>query len=201
MTLDELLPHYLGAEKPTPSLVSMFRLSWPKFLKFCHNQGLLHVYEITPTVLEDFHKSLLWEPNEKGQWYKANSVHQYVRRARQMLRWCAVQGIVSKDPTVGLLLPRPVQPTPALLNWEQVQTLLAAPDRATPLGLRDALLLQLMAEADLALLQVVALSEDSVLQLNLETATWTLLADYLERGRPVLAKDSLHHSEKALFSG
>jgi len=122
-----------------------------------------------------------------------------VRRARQVLRCCATQGILERDPTVGLLLPRPVQPTPALLNWEQVQTLLAAPDRATPLGLRDALLLQLMAEADLALLQVVALTEDSVLQLNLETATWTLLANYLERGRPVLAKDG--RSEKALFLG
>jgi len=123
----------------------------------------------------------------------ANSVDQYVPRARQLLRWCVAQGILERAPPVYLLLPRPVQPTPALLNWEQVQTLLAAPDRATPL--------QLMAEADSALLQVVSLTEDSVLQLNLETATWTLLADYLERGRPVLAKDSLHHSEKALFSG
>jgi integrase/recombinase XerD len=197
--LEALMPHYLKEQQPPPSVRAMIRLSWPKFVRFCDARGILRVAEVTQTVLEDFYKGLLWEPNESGLFYKANSVDQFVRRVRQVLRWSFEQGLLERDPTVGLLLPRPLQPVPKPLSWKQLQTLLSAPDSSTPLGLRDALLLQIMAESELALTQVVALTEDSVRELELEATTWTLLTDYLERGRPALTRAG--GDEKALFLG
>ena len=198
MKLEELMPLYLQEQQPTPTVLAMVRLSWPKFVRFCACQRLCQVDEITPTVLEDFYKKLLWEANEKGQFYKANSVDQFVRRTRQVLRWGAAHGLLKIDPTVGLLLPRPLQPVPQRLTWKQLQNLLNTPDRSTPLGLRDALLVQLLAEADLPLMQLVTLTEDTMRQLDLQATTWTLLADYLEHGRPSLAQGCSH---TALFLG
>lgn len=199
MKLEDLMPHYLKEQQPPPSVRTVIRLSWPKFVRFCEAQGILHLDEVTPTVLEDFYKGLLWEPNENGQFYKANSVDQFVRRARQLLRWGAAHGILERDPTVGLLLPRPLQPVPKSLTWKQLQALLSAPDCSTPLGLRDALLLQLLAESELGLNQVVELTEDTVRELELDATTWTLLADYLQRGRPALTRAG--NEERALFLG
>lgn len=198
MELEVLLSRYLAEQRPGPSVLTAMRMSWPKLVRFCHHQGLVDVEDVTAMVLESFHKRLLWEPNENGQFYKANSVDQIVRRVRQVLRWGAAHGLLPQDPTVGLLLPRPVQPVPKALTWKELQTLLGASDRDTPLGLRDALLFQLLAESDLGVMQVVALTEETVRQLELEATTWLLLADYLERGRPVLARSA---DEKALFLG
>lgn len=198
MNLDDLLQRFLAEQKISLSVTVAICGSWPKFVCFCRAQGLVSVEEITPGVLEDFHKSLLWGPNEKGHWYKANTVDQFLRRVRQVLRWGAAHGLMDQDPTVGLLLPRPVQPVPQTLTWEQLQTLLASPDRQTPIGLRDALLLQVLTESPLPVTQVVALTEESVRQLELAATTWQLLAEYLEHGRPFLA---IHPEETALFLG
>ncbi len=197
MKLEALFAHYLELQPPSPSLASVLRLSWPKFVRFCQAQGIVFASEVTPTVLEDFYKGLLWEPNERGQFYKPNSVDQFLRRVRQVLRWSVAQGLLESDPTAGLLLPRPLQPVPDLLTWKQLKKLLKAPDRKTPLGLRDALLLQLLAESDLPLTQLLALSEETLRELELQATTWTLVAEYLEHGRPALAQSD--HS--ALFLG
>lgn len=199
MNFSQLLDHYLEGHKPSASVLSVLNLSWPKFVKFCRARGLADGNEITPTVLEEFYKGLLWEPNEKGQWYKANSVDQFIRRVRQVLRWSAAHDLIESDPTVGLLLPRPVQPLRKPLTWQELQLLLQAPDRSTPLGLRDALLLQLLAESGLIVTQLVLLTEDSVRQLELEAATQLLLNDYLELARPVLIDG--HADSKLLFIG
>ena len=197
MNIEALLPCYVEAQKPTRSVLIAIRGSWPKFVRFCRVQGLARVDEITQKMVEDFHKSLLWEPNEKGQWYKGNSVDQFVMRARQVLRWAFQEGLLERDPTVGLLLPRQLVAVHDLLTSKQLQTLMKAPDKDTPLGLRDALMLALLTQSSLGL-QVVTLSLDSVRQLELEAASWTLLAEYLERGRPALARST---EEKALFLG
>lgn len=199
MNFSELLDHYLEHQKPSASVLAMLRLSWPKFVKYCRGRGLADGNEITPAVLEDFYKGLLWEPNEKGQWYKANSVDQFLRRVRQVLRWSAAHDLIQSDPTVGLLLPRPVQPVRKPLTWQELQLLLQTPDRGTPLGLRDALLLQLLAESGLNVTQLVLLTEDSARQLELEAATQLLLNDYLELARPLLSDG--HANSKRLFIG
>ena len=189
MDLDPIFQQYLKDQQPAASVLAVMKYGWRKFVRFSAG-----VEEITPTVLEDFYKSLLWEPNEKGQWYKPNSVDQVLRRVRQVLRWAAAQGLLEQDPTVGLLLPRPLQPVPQRLNWESLQRLLNAPDQSTPMGLRDALLLQMLLL--LPLNDVVALSLETVYHLELDAVTQLLLTEYLERGR-----QPRNDGEKTLFLG
>ena len=199
MNLEELVRRYLADKQPPPSVRAAIRTSWPKFLGYCQTLGLTQGAEITATVLEDFYKSLLWEPNEKGQFYKAHSVDQFVRRARQVLRWGADQGFLSQDPTLGLRLPRLPAAVPELLTKRQLRTLLRSPDCRTPMGLRDALLLQLLTETPLGLQRVLALTEETIRQLELEATTWTLLAAYLERARPILLRYGDDCEENTLF--
>jgi site-specific recombinase XerD len=184
--IEELLEHYLE-EVPLPASVRVaVRTAWPKFLKFCQQHDLVQVSEVERHHVEDFHKDLLWRTHEQGQLYKANSVDQFVRRARQVLRWAFDQGWVTPDPTYGLLLPRPVQPQVRLLSWEQLQAVLAFPDGSTAIGLRDGLVFQLLAQTSLGPAQVLTLTLDSVRELELETATVALLEQYIKEARPAL---------------
>lgn len=186
MTLDALLPLYLEQAQPRPSVKTAVCGCWPKFLAFCAQQGLVEVADLKRQHVEDFFRDLLWQNNLQGRLYKANTVDQFVRRVRQVLRWAFCEGLVAPDPTYGLLLPRPVQPVPKILNWREVRKLLAAPDRETPSGLCTALVFQLLAETSLGVTGVVALTVDSVAQLELEDTTQELLATYLKDGRPAL---------------
>jgi len=179
------LDAYLTQAKPTLSVESSLRNAWPKFLSFYGQHNLLQIAELKRQHVEDFHRELLWHSYE-GQLYKANSVDQFARRVRQVLRWAFDQGLVTPDPTFGLLLPRPVQPIPRLLNWSQVQQILAVPDRNTPIGWRDALIFQLLPETNLGLICVVGLTVNSVAELQLEDTTKELLSDYLREARPAL---------------
>ena len=193
LDLEQLFQDYLREVVPTPTVRTALRGSWPKFVRFCREQGL---ETITVTVVEDFYKSLLWQSHERG-WYRANSVDQYVRRVRQVLRWAFLEGHLAEDPTEGLLLPRPLQPTRQLLSWEQLEKLLATPDRSTPMGLRDALLLHFLTETGLGLQQVVALSIDNWQNLEIDASTRTLALEYLEKARPLWEREA----QRALFLG
>ncbi len=186
MKLESLLSSYLDQAQPQPSVQTAIRNAWPKFLAFCAQHGLIEVADLKRQHVEDFYRELLWQSSDQGRLYKANSVDQFVRRVRQVLRWAFCEGLVAPDPTHGLLLPRPVQPVPKILSWPQVQEVLAAPDSNSPLGLRDALVFQLLAETCLGVNGVVALTVDSVTHLKLEDTTQDLLADYLNQGRPAL---------------
>lgn len=186
MKVEELLGVYLDQAQPRPSVKTAIRGAWPKFLAFCAQHGIVDVAELKRQHVEDFYRELLWQSSQQGQLYKANSVDQFVRRVRQVLRWAFCEGLVAPDPTHGLLLPRPVQPVPKILTWAQVQEILAASDRNSPFGLRDALVFQILAETNLGVIGVVALTVDSVAQLALEDTTQELLADYLKEGRPAL---------------
>ena len=197
MTLDELLHRYLEAHSLKGSLLWATCGGWKKFVAFGQSRELSHLQDVTAETVEDFYKGLLWQPNDQGQWFKPNSVDQYVRRVRQVLRWGAAQGLLASDPTVGLLLPRRLKAVSRDLSRDELQAVLNAPDRCTPMGLRDALLFQLLTETSLGLLRVVALSLEAAQQLPLESASEQLRDDYLNHGRPALARPGI--SGQSLF--
>lgn len=186
MTIEQTLESYLAQVQPTPSVREIATTSWPKFVAYCQAEGIQELNQLRPKHLEGFQKSLMWEPNARGEYYKANTVDQFLRRVRQVLRWAADSQKLKQDPTVCLLLPRPPQPAKALLTWQELQAVFAAPDRTRPEGLRDAVVLALLAETNLKLTGVLALSEGEESGLELETNTVQLVQKYVQEGRPLL---------------
>lgn len=179
--MDELLSKYLQALNPGASVTSAHQGAWPKFVQFC---GPISPQELKPSHVEGFQKRLLWEPNSEGQFYSPNSVDQYLRRVRQVLRWAAESGILKNDPSRCLLLPRPPQPALELIAPQDLQRLCQVPELEKPLGLRDAVFLALLIETDLGLNGAMELRVGAAVQL--EDVSMGVLARYLEKGRPHL---------------
>jgi integrase/recombinase XerD len=66
------------------------------------------------------------------------------------------------DPTARLASPRQSRPLPKHLEAAQIDALLAAPDAATPLGLRDRAMLELMYASGLRVSELVSLERSSL---------------------------------------
>jgi integrase/recombinase XerD len=76
---------------------------------------------------------------------------------RRFYRWALREGLTQLDPTLKLDAPRQHLRTPGTLTEAQVETLLAAPDLSTPLGLRDKAMIELMYASGLRVSELVDL--------------------------------------------
>jgi tyrosine recombinase XerC len=81
---------------------------------------------------------------------------------RTFARWLRREGIVEEDPSALAGTPRREQKIPVHLTIEEMAKLLETPDRSTPLGRRDAAMLELFYASGLRLAELVGLDLDDV---------------------------------------
>ena len=102
---------------------------------------------------------------ERHQGSRATSANRRLSVFKRFWRWALRDKLVDADPTLKLAPARTPLRVPKTLSEAQVEALLAAPDDATPLGLRDRTMIELMYASglrvsELVLLKTVYLSLD-----------------------------------------
>jgi integrase/recombinase XerD len=88
---------------------------------------------------------------------KATSSNRRLTVFKRYFRWALREGRLSADPTLKLQSARQALRVPKSLSEKQVDDLLSAPDLATPLGLRDKAMLELMYASGLRVSELVGL--------------------------------------------
>ncbi|MBF0610666.1 MAG: site-specific tyrosine recombinase XerD [Magnetococcales bacterium] len=76
---------------------------------------------------------------------------------RRFFQYLAASGQRTDDPTTLISAPKPRRSLPKYLSEQEVEALLAAPNRSTPLGLRDAAMLEMLYAAGLRVSELVNL--------------------------------------------
>ena len=76
--------------------------------------------------------------------FKASSQRRLHSALRRFYRWLLDQGRIGADPLLNIERPMGAERFPKTLSEKNVEDLLAAPDTATPLGLRDRALLEVL---------------------------------------------------------
>lgn len=137
-----------------------------------------------------------------------------LRRALSSIRGfyahLVAEGERSDDPAIDLVTPRLLHRLPKVLSEAEVERLLAAPDTATPLGLRDRAMIEVLYATGLRVSELVGLTlaqlqrdprgrleagflvvygkggKERVVPLGEEAEAW--LERYLAEGRPALAR-------------
>jgi integrase/recombinase XerD len=133
---------------------------------------------------------------------KTSTANRRLTVYRRFYRWALRESLRSADPTLKLDLARPAQRLPRSLSEAQVEALLAAPDVATPLGLRDRAMFELMYGAGLRVSELVGVrlllisldeqvlkvlgkgSKERLVPFGEEARHW--LVRYLAESRPAL---------------
>ena len=135
--------------------------------------------------------------------YRATSVARTLSAVRSFHRFLLREGVTERDPAAAIPLPRLPRSLPRPLPVEDVRRLLEAPDDATPTGVRDRAILELLYGAGLRISELTGMDVDD---LDLEEGSLRVLGKggkerevplgsfgreavgaYLSRGRPALA--------------
>ncbi|MFZ3140536.1 site-specific tyrosine recombinase XerD [Polaromonas sp.] len=88
---------------------------------------------------------------------KATSANRCLTVFKRYFRWALRENLIAADPTLKLQSARQALRVPKVMSEAQVESLLAAPDDDTPLGLRDRAMLELMYASGLRVSELVGL--------------------------------------------
>ena len=143
---------------------------------------------------------------------KSSSAARMLSTLKRFYRYCLRERRVAADPTLRLDPPKRTPRFPKSLSESDVEALLAAPDVATPLGLRDRAMLEVLYASGLRVSELVGLktfeasldagvvrvlgkgSKERLVPLGEEAVAW--VQRYLREARPALMKKKQH---EALF--
>ncbi|MFM7332712.1 MAG: site-specific tyrosine recombinase XerD [Brachymonas sp.] len=135
---------------------------------------------------------------------KATSANRRLTVFKRYFRWCLRERLIQADPTLKLMAAKQPARIPKTLTEADVERLLAAPDVATPLGLRDRAMLELMYASGLRVSECVSLKvfnislsehvlrtfgkggKERIVPFGEHAADW--LTRYLTESRPQLLK-------------
>ena len=186
-----------------------------RFLEWAEERGITCVTEVTTEILAAYRRHLFHHRNRRtGQPIKFSTQSSYLISVTGWFRWLAKENHIPENITDSFELPKAERRLPQeVLNHDEMESLMNAPDIKTPLGLRDRAILETFYSTairvtELCNLQVYDLeSERGVLKINLgkggkdrvvpigkRAMKW--IAKYTTDIRPLFINDS---SENALF--
>lgn len=200
-TLEEFFD-YLTVEKGlAANTLLAYQRDLKKYWAFCQKAGYSSWEQVTLEEINLF----LAELRQKG--LNPKSLSRQIVSLRNFHRFLVEEERVPHDPTVNLDSPRPWKKLPYFLSLEEVDRLLAAPDRSTPLGQRDQAMLDCLYATGLRASELVNLG---LQDLNLSAGFLRCLGkgskerlvplgsqalasmkNYLDGTRPSLAKGKL----------
>ena len=88
----------------------------------------------------------------------ASSVSRSLASVRALYGYLLLKGKVSEDPTYKLKTPKAEKKLPQILSTDEVDTLLRCPDKASPKGLRDKAMLELLYATGIKVSELIALN-------------------------------------------
>jgi len=159
LAVDRFLRHLQVERGLASNTLTAYSLDLRKFSAWCAARGIQLETVDRDAVLE-FLSSL----------YRAKlssrSVARILVALRVFFRYAVAEDILKEEPTLNLESPRIWQTLPAFLSIDQVEKLLAQPDLDTPLGARDAAMLEVLYSTGLRVSELVGLR---LAELDLDT--------------------------------
>lgn len=118
---------------------------------FLADRGIHRPEEVSRQDLADYMAFLL----DTGRGHRTAARHRSA--FRQLFRFLVREGRLDGDPSVLVRAPKHLSPLPQVLSQREVEALLAAPDRSSLLGQRDATMMQLLYSCGLRVTELVSL--------------------------------------------
>jgi integrase/recombinase XerD len=113
------------------------------FIGWAHERGLTRPQEVSKPILERYQRHLFLYRKANGEPLSTRSQHVRTTPLRALFKWLARQNHILYNPASDLELPRMERRLPRhVLNIREVETVLAMPDLATPIGIRDRAMLE-----------------------------------------------------------
>ena len=140
-----------------------YRRDLERYVAFLRRRGIDDLGAVDPPMIRGFVASISASthgPDEEA--YKATSVARTLSAVRTFHRFALREGLVTDDPTAGVVRPRLPRGLPHPLTVDEVAAVIDAPPEGTPAGVRDRAILELLYGAGLRVSELTGLDVDDV---------------------------------------
>lgn len=128
------------------------------FIGWAHERGLTRPQEISKPILERYQRHLFLYRKANGEPLSTRSQHVRTTPIRALFKWLARGNHILYNPASDLELPRMEKRLPRhVLNVREVETVLAMPDLATPIGIRDRAMLETFYSTGIRRMELIGL--------------------------------------------
>lgn len=134
--IDDFIDHLARFEGASPETVRAYRQHLEAYARWCDRRG---IDGLAPTARDV--RAYLSEFHSGG--YAARTAAAHLSSLRSFFGWLSERGLGGSDVVAALSSPKLDKPLPHMLTADQLERLMAEPDRSTPSGLRDAAMLEL----------------------------------------------------------
>lgn len=116
-----------------------------RFASWCDERDLAELAEVTRPMIERYQRHLFYYRTKSGRPLGAITQRGMLTAVQGLFRWATRQDLIPANPASELELPRVEKRLPrVVLTAEEAERVLALPDVATALGLRDRTLLEVL---------------------------------------------------------
>ena len=105
---------------------------------------------------------LLHLENLRAEGKTARTVARHISSIRSFHQFLLREKVTTTDPTVHLEMPQVEQKLPKLLSIEEIDALIAAPDRSKPQGVRDVAMLELLYASGMRISELTELNIEDI---------------------------------------
>jgi len=175
-----------------------------RFIEWCDERGIHDPREITKPMLERYQRHLYYYRKRDGQPLSIGSQNVTLSPLKTFFRWLTRENYLVSNPASEMTLPRKPRALPRhILHLEEIEQLLAQPDLATPSGLRDRAIMEVLYATGMRRMELCHLSiyeidvrrclvfirqgkgrKDRVVPLGTRALAW--VRKYLDEARPQL---------------
>ncbi|QLQ15459.1 MAG: site-specific tyrosine recombinase XerD [Micropruina sp.] len=214
------LDHLTVERGASPHTVAGYRRDLTRYAAYLADRGVRELGEVTEADITAFAGWLRSDEGERRS-LSAASVARAVVAVRGLHRFALADGAVTSDSSAAVSPPKQGRRLPKALSVGQVQALLDTPDTTTPVGLRDAALLELLYGTGARISEVCDLDVDDVTRVlgegedvglrlfgkgrkervvPLGSFARAALEAWLVRGRPALTERAVRHTPALLVN-
>ncbi|MBW1853524.1 MAG: site-specific tyrosine recombinase XerD [Deltaproteobacteria bacterium] len=196
--LDQFLNYLVVERGLSPNTLDSYSRDLIKYLEYLSGKCIKDINETSDLTVISFFTSL------KKDGLSNRSIARNLSSIKMFYKFLAEDHHIKSNPTLNIETPKRESKLPQVLSMEEVDSLLKIPGRNTPLGLRDAALLELLYATGLRVSEIISLPLNNI---NLEAGyliaygkgskerlvpigevAQNLIKEYLEKARPALLK-------------
>ena len=160
---DRFLDHLTVERGLSDHTLAAYRRDLRRYVAFLRRRDVTAPDAVDESTIRSFVASVSASTHgEDERPYKATSVARTLSAVRSFHRFLLREGVTTRDPAAGIRQPKLPRSLPRPLGVDEVLRLLEAPEAATPAGLRDRALLELLYGSGLRVSELVGLDVDDV---------------------------------------
>lgn len=154
--IDEFSRYLLIDQGKAENTIKSYRQDLTKFTIFLEKQSMTNIEEVDQQTIRLFLAYL----RESG--YAASTTSRIISTLKKLFVYLLKEGRVEFNPLALIQSPKKVHRLPKVLNMQQVDALLNAPDTTTSWGLRDRAVLEVMYATGLRVSELIGLTIDEL---------------------------------------